>query len=140
MKHILTALYNEFDDAEPESFELPPEPLDFVFDTYNGQPIDPDEEFTFTVSAHLEDGSVVHGSRPLIARTKVADKRCVQLFGKHPRFYIMREIMFKPNTVSHSDSQSGPRRSAVVIADAATLTVRITSLLLRWFVARAGDH
>ena len=98
-KHVVVATYNEFDDSIPESFDVPANQFELLFDTYHEQPIDPDEEFTFTVQALLEDGTTVHGSRTLIARTKLADKRCVRLEGKHPRFFLVREIMFKPNTV-----------------------------------------
>ena len=93
-------VYNEFDDSVPEVFRVSGGTFELLFDTYHGVPIDPDEEFVFTVAATLEDGSTVNGSRSLIARTSVPDKRCVHLHGKHPRFFLVREIMFKPNTVS----------------------------------------
>lgn len=45
MKHIVTALYTEFDDAVPEDFDVSGNETEYVLDLYGGQPIDPDEEF-----------------------------------------------------------------------------------------------
>ncbi len=53
----------------------------------------------FVVTGVLSDGSSVHGSRHLIARTKRADARVVRLAGRFPRIHLRSEVLFVQNKV-----------------------------------------
>jgi hypothetical protein len=57
-------------------------------------PVDPNEEYEFTVRAVLKDGTIVNGSRKLRARTLKPEKRVCLLGGRFPRLYLTQPIQF----------------------------------------------
>ena len=75
VKHTITALYIEVDDAVAEDFEVAGGVFEYMMDAYHELPIDPEEEFRFSVKATLEDGSEVQCSSPVVTATLVSGGR-----------------------------------------------------------------